>query len=93
MIKILEIRDNPETIDRYTVVYDEIANPSGDLEALGMSAEPFHPQGIGQHTSAQRGEHLGTLITFDDLPEDCQQAVIQDLEYDPRKIAPIDEEW
>lgn len=80
-MKILEIRDNEgKTCDRYTVVYDTIGDNAGNYDALAMSEKPFHPVGFGQHVSAQPGEHLGKLIKFSDLPDDCQRLVISDLE-------------
>lgn len=78
--------------DRYTVVYagryDHKAN--GYLY-IGMSENPFHPQGVGMHGDApnyidnrgysQKGgySHLGKAISFDDLPEQCRRAVMQDV--------------
>lgn len=74
---IIEVRDNggPDnngSIDRYTVVY------KNGTDMLAMSSQPFHPQGIGQHVSGTPGDHLGELIDFEDLPTECQHAVIQD---------------
>jgi hypothetical protein len=46
---------------------------------LGMSAEPFHPQGFGQHSAAMVGKHLGRRIPFAELPADCRKAVLQDF--------------
>jgi len=82
----LKIWDNGgESIDRYTVVW-----PDGTY--LAMNNAPFHPQGFGQH--GERAEyapdcekdnagdltsHLGKLISFDDLPPDCQSCVNRDL--------------
>lgn len=70
--------------DRYTVYY---SNPQdwgiiapGRYEYLGMSALPFHPQGIAQHGVGRLGKHNGKRIRFEDLPEDCQKCVKQDLE-------------
>lgn len=61
---------------------------------LAMSGSPFHPQGFGQHGHSDhrpcdvnksnwapavgRKNHLGTRITFADLPKDCQDLVVQD---------------
>ena len=78
---VLAIYDNGgKTFDRYTVVYNEPYDERYPrlLECLGMSANPFDPQGIGQHSSAMRGSHLGKLIYWKDLPADCQRAVLQD---------------
>lgn len=80
----IRIFDNGgETFDRYTVVYMRTRhkNYQGYLmyDCLGMSEHPFHPQGFGQHTECQVGKHLGTEISFGNLPPDCQRAVIQDV--------------
>ena len=53
----VRIYDNGgETVDRYTVVYTGRAAPKRAMGRgptqypyLGMSGEPFHPQGFGQH--------------------------------------------
>ena len=66
--------------DRYTVVYlDEPYGQPGLFHAVGMSDNPFHPQGVGMHCSAMPGRHLGKRISFDNLPLDCQRLVTQDL--------------
>ena len=71
------------TMDRYTVVY--MAEPYyrphhphylTTFNSLGMNSQPFH--GIGQHGPAMPGSHLGKRIKWEDLPQQCQQAVIQD---------------
>lgn len=70
------------TADRYTVLYlDRRVNGGsrGPCEGVSMSATPFHPQGFGQHGDFVRGSHLGKVIRFKDLPEDCRKLVIQDL--------------
>ena len=74
----VRIYDNGgKTFDRYTVVFmDRPEKASGTFEAFCMSACPFHPQGFGQHASAMTGRHLGKLIAFEDLPNDCQQAAL-----------------
>lgn len=68
-----------ETFDRYTVVYLDQPEYAGMFTALGMSENPFHPQGFCQHTMAMDGGHLGKRILFRDLPDDCRKAVLQDL--------------
>ncbi len=74
------------TIDRYTVVYMDSKETGGWTttrgalyDSLGMSASPFHPQGVAQHSLALPGQHLGKRIPFATLPEDCRIAVMQDL--------------
>ena len=77
-MKILEIRDNGgKTLDRYTVVFNQIEKDGFHL-ALGMNSMPFH--GIGMICAAVPGDHLGTLIEFEELPNDCQKAVLLYLE-------------
>lgn len=81
--KNLRCYDNGgETMDRYTVVYMDFPERSANTYmALGMSENPFH--GIGQHTSAMPGKHLGKRICFQDLPGECQRAVLQDFQDEP----------
>lgn len=81
------------SMDRYTVVYTgrykQIGVPAGQykknsryFEYIGMSAHPF--QGFGQHGEHTQPidrpsySHLGKKISFDELPEDCKQCVLQD---------------
>ena len=69
-----------ETFDRYTVVYiDFPERRPNTFESVGMSANPFHPQGFGQHSAAMPGKHLGKRIAFASLPDDCRKLVLRDL--------------
>ena len=72
--------------DCYTVVFTRSIG-SGyqrSFQFVGMSASPFHPQGVGQH--GEHGtridkpsyRHLGKRIGFRDLPEDCKRLVKSD---------------
>lgn len=84
------IYDNGGTsYDRFTVVfYGPYVKPDVNgqryYEILGMSSNPFHPQGFCQHDQSNRRidqpsyKHLGKKITFGDLPDDCQRAVMND---------------
>ncbi len=79
------VSDDPYYSDRYPYRYPY----------LGMSDRPFHPQGFGQSGEIEippnalrqlrkgKGQrlfsHLGKLISFNDLPEDCQKLVNADL--------------
>lgn len=72
--------NNGKSVDRYTVVFMDTPETNDTYYALGMSAYPFHPQGIGLHCSAMPGKHLGKLITFDQLPKDCQTLVNREFE-------------
>ena len=82
-MKIVAIYDNPKFGDRYTVYFSpgrRAGNGSVMLyDCLAMSAHPFSPQGIGQHTSGQLGRHNGKRIDFSILPEDCKKLVRQEL--------------
>ena len=89
--------------DRYTVVYTGKyrtlgtkrgeARTLGNFQYVGMSALPFHPQGVGQHGESPqqidvnksgfapamgRKNHLGKRIPFVELPPDCQTLVLRD---------------
>jgi len=76
-------------MDRYTVAFTKkaITEPGQRkyFMYLAMSAQPFHPQGIGLHGESKEQPidrptygHLGKRIEFFDLPQDCQKLVIQD---------------
>lgn len=69
-----------KTADRFTVVYvGQPERAANTFACVGMDSDPFHPQGIGQHSSAMLGAHLGRRIPFAQLPEDCRKLVTQDL--------------
>lgn len=69
--------------DRYTVVYTRTGH-LGTSFYVGMSSNPFHPQGIGQHGESRfpidrpTYSHLGKRITFEALPPDCKKLVLRD---------------
>jgi hypothetical protein len=82
--------DGPNTIERYTVVFlDDAYIAYGRVEKvpyLAMSASPFN--GFCHHGEMPlanvaylgRGGVFTKRIAFKDLSEDCQKAVLQDLE-------------
>ena len=83
MEKFCKVYDSGEKLfDRYTVVYMEPYLFQGRkyFTYLGMSENPFHPQGFGQHGEIERRNsnfnYLGKKINFDDLPLDCRKAAI-----------------
>jgi hypothetical protein len=99
--KYIRIYDNGgKTFDRYTAIYtgkyrNRIGNEfeKGWFQHRAMSANPFHPQGVGisGESATQidvnkwgfapmvgKSNHLGKRINFSDLPMDCQQLVISD---------------
>jgi hypothetical protein len=75
-----------KTADRYTVVFTGRRAQGAFFPYLGMSANPFHPQGIGQHGTAGRqgptdrptSRHLGKRIPFSELPDQCRALVLRD---------------
>lgn len=70
-----------QTADRYTVAFLKQMQDThfGRMHTcVGMSANPFHPQGVGQHTVCTLGSHMGKVVKFKDLPKDCRKLVIQD---------------
>jgi hypothetical protein len=83
-----------ESADRYTVVFTgRYPKYRRAFQYVGMSAHPFHPQGIGMHGDSfrqidvnkwgfapaiGRKNHLGTRIPFQQLPPDCQRLVRSD---------------
>ena len=78
-----------ETIDRYTAVFtgNYRKKTGGEFWHLCMSANPYHPQGMGQHGGSNDQidkptySHLGKKINFTDLPADCQKLVLHDYIY------------
>ena len=69
-----------QTVDRYTVVYmDFPERQRGFFLSLGMSEDPSHPQGFGQHSVAMLGAHLGRRVPFETLPESCRRVIEADL--------------
>lgn len=78
----IRIYDNGgRSYDRYTVIYmDQPETRAGTYNSIGMSEGPFGHLGICQHSPAMPGPHLGKRIRWDELPEACQRAVMQDLE-------------
>jgi hypothetical protein len=85
-----------ETADRYTVVftgnYNNIGKPKrtrkiSNFMYLGMSDNPFHPQGFGQHGDSPTlidkpsYKHLGKKIPYYKLSSHAQLLVMQDYLY------------
>jgi len=83
--KWIRVFDNGgKTFDRYTVVYTHAQSFGlrGYTAGVGMSENPFHPQGFGQHFEYKKSEYDGKSggkrITFKELPENCQKLVLDD---------------
>ena len=77
-MKILAIYDDVRFSDRYTVYFDQ-KERNNMYSCLTMSINPFHPMGIGQHSSGMLGKHNGKKINFDQLPIDCQNLVLEEM--------------
>jgi len=59
--KWIRVYDNGgKTFDRYTVIYSHAQSfgNKGWTPYIGMSANPFHPQGFGQHGEYRNGEFV-----------------------------------
>lgn len=85
---VLRCYDNGgATADRYTIVPPRWAKDEqvhGLFNAIGASAYPFHPQGIGMNITAAPGPHLGKRVHWDTLPEQVQHFARQSFpEYAP----------
>lgn len=96
--RYVRIYDNDQFADRYTAVFGKKATVWEDgtrtFDYVGMSADPFHPQGVGVHGETRwqpcdvnehgffpamgRSNHLGKRIPFAELPEPCKQLVLGD---------------
>lgn len=87
---VLAIMDNPNYGDRYTVIFAEPI--AGDryanmiLSYVGMSENPFHPQGIGMHgemsaheVACYRYRNKHRYAKWSTLPEQVKKCVRQDL--------------
>ena len=77
----IKIYDAGNTVaDRYTIIFVNRKTRGPLREALASSANPFHPQGFGQHIECAPPDrynryHLGKRLTLDDLPEQVRQFV------------------
>ena len=83
--KWIRVFDNGgKTFDRYTVVFSHAHSFGlrGYTVGVGMSENPFHPRGFGQHFEYKNHEYNGRSggkrITFNELPEKCQGLVLSD---------------
>jgi len=82
--KYVRCYDNQgETFDRYTIVFTgNYKGRNGLCEYLGSSANPFSPQGFGQHGECRdiidkpSYKRLGKKVKFEDLPVDVKKFVL-----------------
>lgn len=85
---VLRCYDNGgRSFDRYTIIPPRWAKDykeTWEWQAIDASENPFYPQGVGQHTIAMPGPHLGKRVRWDDLPVDVQRFARQSFpEYAP----------
>jgi hypothetical protein len=91
---VLAILDHPNFTDRFTVLYSEpvAGNTYADMFIgyRGMSANPFHPQGVGMYgemrvceAAAYRYRNKHRYARWSALPDAVKRCVCQDLEAQP----------
>ena len=76
--------NNGKSIDAYTVTFTGHYRDKSDgvFWYLGMSSNPFHPQGVGYQNVSEfqidrpSYSHLGKKIKYEDLPAECQTFVM-----------------
>ena len=89
---VIECWDNGgKTADRFTIAISGLMSVEDEPYTyfLGASKNPYHPQGVGQHSNEMpvseyesfRGgwQHLGKRVMFTDLPEEVQKFVACEL--------------
>ena len=91
-------------VDRYTIMPPrsgraaaQYRERNGEWQAIAASADPFSPQGFGQHITCRPGPHLGQRITWAELPEPVQRFALQSFpEWAPaamcddcRRVSPV----
>ena len=99
----LDNLDGGGSIDRYTVVFDEFDYDSVEDEDEGfedlkyqacvMCDIPFSHHGYNRYDAIEPGDHLGNLIGFLDLPKDCQDNVLIDMESSGGVASEDYEDW
>ena len=77
--RVMAYDNGGKTADRYTVALLDGYNSGNFIECLCMSEFPFHPMGIGEHSTCMLGRHLGARMAVGDLPDDCIKLVMRDL--------------
>ena len=70
--------------DRYTIAFKgyHVSGYGMVYPYLASSDNPFHPQGFGMHCESREfltGKHLGKRVSFDSLPEQVQQFILQSI--------------
>jgi len=81
---VISVRDNGgKTLDRYVVIFDPaifVPSRSGLFVCLSLSKDPDDPQfGISQFDECVPGDHLGKIISWNDLPEAVREHIVRRL--------------
>ena len=71
-------------VDRYTVAFKgyRLGNLGMVYPYLACCDSPFHPQGFGQYGESNEfltGKHLGKRISFESLPDQVKQFILQNI--------------
>lgn len=77
---ILAVYDYGDKVaDRYTVILDPKRGfereRDGLYQALGLSSNPSHPQGVSMFTTSAMGRNIGRKIAWEELPEKVRKHV------------------
>ena len=71
---IISIWDNDTTIDRFTVVFDNIIDNRNECICLGL-----YPEVFAQYDICDIGDHLGKRITLKDLPNNVRTYILDNF--------------
>ena len=68
-MKIYCVYDNPNIVDRYTIIFKEylIKDDEEYYFCVSMNHQPKHPQGFCLHDNCLLNRHLGKRILFNSL--------------------------
>jgi len=82
--RYIRVWEHPTSAEQYCIVFTKKTLDRGVFMSLGLSAQPFHPWGICQHSETRfpnGSKEWGKRIKFEDLSADCQRLVIDDYKY------------
>lgn len=79
--KDLTIYDNGgESFDRITVVFNNTKRKEGNLNFYNAIGSCETGKTFYQHTTAQKGKHLGKKIQFFELSDELQKRILEEIE-------------
>lgn len=77
--EVIDIWDNDgKTFDRYTIVLEKEKHEKF-YPMLGLSHNPWHPQGFSQFGQGIRGPHLGRRIGWTSLSQKVREHILRRL--------------